>query len=232
VDGRPLVVKTGPAVGDEAGGLATLGAVAGAPPVPEVLVAEPDLLVTGWVESGPPTPSHQEALGRRLAALHTARSPGWGGGSSWIGGCRVDPSPAPDATAFYAGRLTGLAARCDLEAEVAGLVDRLGDLLPPTRPAPVHGDLWWGNVLWGADGRPWLIDPSTHGGLPEEDLAMLGLFGPIPDRTLHAYRQVLAPDDGWAERVELLTLIPLLVHTVLFGGGYRSRAEAVLRRFS
>ena len=56
---------------------------------------------------------------------------------------------------------------------------------------------------------------------------MLGLFGPIPDRTLHAYRQVLAPDAGWAERVELLTLIPLLVHTVLFGGGYRSQAEAV-----
>ena len=35
-------------------------------------------------------------------------------------------------------------------------------------PALVHGDLWWGNVLFGAGDHAWLIDPSVHGGHPEE----------------------------------------------------------------
>ena len=82
----------------------------------------------------------------------------------------------------------------------------------------IHGDLWSGNVLWCADGG-WLIDPAAHGGHRETDLAMLGLFGlPLLDRVLAAYdeAQPLAP--GWADRVGLHRLHPLLVHVVLFGG--------------
>jgi fructosamine-3-kinase len=96
----------------------------------------------------------------------------------------------------------------------------------------LHGDLWWGNVLFGADGRAWLIDPSVHGGHPEEDLAMLALFGRVPDRLLAAYQDVSPLQPGWQERVALFQLYPLLVHTVLFGAGYRSQAEAVASRFS
>jgi len=96
----------------------------------------------------------------------------------------------------------------------------------------VHGDLWWGNVLFGADGRAWLIDPSVHGGHPEEDLAMLGLFGLVPDRLRAAYQELAPLQPGWEDRVALFQLYPLLVHTVLFGGGYRAQAEAVAHRFS
>jgi fructosamine-3-kinase len=92
--------------------------------------------------------------------------------------------------------------------------------------------LWWGNVLFGANGRSWLVDPSVHGGHPEEDLAMLALFGPVPDRVRSAYAEVLPLHPGWEERVGLFQLYPLLVHTVLFGGGYRSQALEVTRRFS
>jgi fructosamine-3-kinase len=95
----------------------------------------------------------------------------------------------------------------------------------------VHGDLWWGNVLFGADGRSWLIDPSVHGEHPEEDLAMLALFGPVPSRVLAAYCEVRPLTAGWEDRVALFQLYPLLVHVVLFGGGYRARAESVARRF-
>ncbi|MGO8873733.1 MAG: fructosamine kinase family protein [Acidimicrobiales bacterium] len=225
-----LVVKRGPGVRDEGEGLRRLARVVGGPPVPTVVLSEPDLLVTEWVEQGSTTAGHEEALGRMLGSLHSAPWPEWGGGSSWIGACPVDPAPAEGAAAFYSSRLSELAARCGLERPVAALTARLDELLPPGGPALVHGDLWWGNVLWGADGRPWLIDPSVHGGHPEEDLAMLGLFGTVPERTMRAYAEVRPPEAGWTRRVDLFRLYPLLVHTVLFGGGYRHQVEEILRR--
>lgn len=253
--GRPVLAKVGPGVADEADGLRRLGAVPGGPAVPEVLLVEGDLLVTAWVVQGPRTTAHEERLGRQLAALHGAPVPrwggrsstgggagagsradqahgsGWGGGSSWIGACRVDPGEVPDGPSFYAGRLLDLAGRCGLAAVVEPVVHRLAELVPFGAPALLHGDLWWGNVLWGVDGRPRLIDPSVHGGHPEEDLAMLALFGTVPLRLLAAYQEVRPLDDGWEERVALWQLYPLLVHTVLFGGGYRGQAEAVTRRY-
>ena len=226
------VVKVGPGVTDEAEGLARLARAVGAPPVPDVLVAEPGLLVLRWIDQGPRTRAHDEALGRMLAALHSPTWPEWGGGSSWIGNCPVDPAPRADGASFYVSRLRQLAAGCGLEDQVDRLAARMDTLLPRDGPSLVHGDLWWGNVLWGADGRPWLIDPSVHGGHPEEDLAMLGLFGPVPEATRRSYSEVRPPTEGWQDREGLFQLVPLLVHAILFGDGYRARAVAVLRRLS
>jgi fructosamine-3-kinase len=227
-----VAVKVGAGALDEAEGLRRLAQAPGAPPVPEVLVAEPDLLVTAWVDQRGRSAVHDEGLGHMLARLHAVAAPEWGGGSSRIGNCAVDPAPGPDGAEFYGRRIIELAARCGMERRAAGLAARLPELLPPGGPVLLHGDLWWGNVLWGADGVPWLIDPSVHGGHPEEDLAMLALFGPIPDRTRHAYADLGGLDQGWTDRVELFQLIPLLVHAVLFGGAYRAQADAVLRRFT
>ena len=232
VGGRRLVAKTGPGARDEAEGLRLLGAVADGPPVPDVVLVEPDLLVTTAIDQMPRTAGHDEALGRGLALLHRAPHPHWGGGSSWVGSCPVDPSPAEDGAAFYGARLLDLSARCGLEGAVGPVVDRLTDLLPAGGPALLHGDLWWGNVLFGTDGRAWLVDPSAHGGHPEEDLAMLALFGAVPDRLLRAYREVLPLGDGWEDRVQLFQLPPLLVHALLFDGGYRTQVEDGARRFA
>jgi fructosamine-3-kinase len=230
--GRILVAKLGTGLLDEADGLRRLGDVPGALPVPEVVHVDPDLLVTVWVAQAARTLRHDESLGRALAALHSAPFPLWGGGSSWIGACPVDPSPWPDAAAFYGARLSELAARCGLEDAVDPVVSRLSQLLPPGQPALLHGDLWWGNVLFGEDGRSWVIDPSVHGGHPEEDLAMLALFGALPDALLRAYMEVRPLDMGWETRAALFQLVPLLVHAVLFGGSYRAQANAIARRFA
>jgi fructosamine-3-kinase len=232
LDGRCLVAKVGPGVGDEARGLRLLAAVPGAPPVPEVVLVEADLLVTTWVDQGRRGGSHEEGLGRALAALHASPWDRWGSGSAWIGRCQVAPGESPSAAAFYGARLSDLARRCGLAEVVDPLVARLDQLLPPGGPSLVHGDLWWGNVLWGADGRAWLIDPSVHGGHGEEDLAMLALFGSLPECLVHAYDEVNQLAEGWEGRIELWQLYPLLVHAVLFGSQYRSRAASIARRFA
>jgi hypothetical protein len=113
--GRMLVVKVRRGVLDEADGLERIRKVNGAPPVPEIVFAEAGLLVTGLVDQISRTAGHEEALGRALAALHSAPFPQWGGGSSWIGACPVDPALQPDGAAFYAARLCQLAKRCELE---------------------------------------------------------------------------------------------------------------------
>jgi fructosamine-3-kinase len=229
---RRFVVKVGRGCRDEADGLRQLGLVQGAPPVPDVVLVEDDLLLTAVVDQAPRNAGHEETLGHGLATLHSEPFPYWGGGSSWIGACQVDASTFADSAAFYGSRLTELAARCGLERPVGAVVERLSALLPREPAALVHGDLWWGNVLFGADGTSWLIDPSVHGGHPEEDLAMLSLFGPVPDRVLAAYLETRPLADGWERRVPLFQLYPLLVHTVLFGGAYRRQTEAICRRLT
>jgi fructosamine-3-kinase len=71
-----------------------------------------------------------------------------------------------------------------------------------------------------AEGRPWLIDPSAYGGHREIDLAMLRLFGAPSERIFDTYQERAPLAEGWAERVALYQLAPLLVHAVLFGGSY------------
>jgi fructosamine-3-kinase len=101
-----------------------------------------------------------------------------------------------------------------MDAGQAAVVERACDRLPeltgpPEPPARLHGDLWNGNVLWGADGHAWLIDPAAHGGHRETDLAMLRLFGcPRLDLIVASYQQVWPLADGWADRIGLHQLFP------------------------
>jgi len=154
-----------------------------------------------------------------------------------IGPLLLPNDPLPEWPSFYAERrlrpLLSAAALSDGGVRaVERVCDRLADLAgDPEPPARLHGDLWGGNVLAGADGRPWLIDPAAYGGHREVDLAMLALFGGARARTLAAYDDATPLKDGSQDRVGLWQLFPLLVHAALFGGGYGDSVERTARRY-
>jgi fructosamine-3-kinase len=74
-----------------------------------------------------------------------------------------------------------------------------------------------------------LIDPAAHGGHREVDLAMLQLFGAPSPRFFAAYEEAAPLAGGHEARVPLFQLLPLLVHAVLFGGGYGASVERAAR---
>jgi fructosamine-3-kinase len=257
LDGGDAFVKTraDAAAGEyaaEAAGLAWL-AEPGALRTPRVLEIDARYLALEWIASSPegePDPSGRrsdagvEELGRGLALTHQAGAPCFGsaGGSGGFGSLRLSNEPAGDWPEFYAERrlrpLARLAReRGALSRPVTEAVERvceaLGELCgPPEPPARLHGDLWSGNVLADARGRPWLIDPSAYGGHREVDLAMLRLFGSPSPRLFAAYEEVAPLAEGWRERVELYQLLPLLVHALLFGGSYAGAVERVAFRYA
>lgn len=129
----------------------------------------------------------------------------------------------------YLDRLPTLGTKTVFTRLLKKLLDEDPNLTgPPEAPSRIHGDLWSGNVVWSRDdGRAWLIDPAAHGGHRETDLAMLALFGaPHLSAILSGYQSVHALAPGWRARIALHQVHPLLVHAVLFGGGYLAQAES------
>jgi fructosamine-3-kinase len=53
---------------------------------------------------------------------------------------------------------------------------------------------------------------------------MLALFGGLGPRVFASYQEAWPLSDGYEDRVALYQIYPLLVHAVLFGGGYGKRA--------
>jgi fructosamine-3-kinase len=223
----------------------------GALRTPRVLEVSDDYLALGWIEPGRLDSRGAEELGRGLAATHAAGAANFGdprlGDSnpdtpSRFGSLSLSNEPTADWPSFYAERRLAPLARIVAErgalssrgvAAVERVCERMAELAgAPEPPSRLHGDLWSGNVMAGADGRPWLIDPSAYGGHREVDLAMLRLFGAPSERVFVAYAEVAPLADGWEDRVALWQLLPLLVHAVLFDGSYPAAAERVARRYA
>jgi fructosamine-3-kinase len=245
---RSVMVKRAEAPGAvraEAAGLRWL-ADAGTVRVPAVRGQDGKWLVTDRVPTGPPSARAAVRFGRDLAALHASGAPSFGapppGGptDAYIGLAPMRNVPGSDWPNWYAEQrvLPYLRRAVDAgtlrhaEATVVERVcERLPELAGPVEPpARLHGDLWNGNVLWGADGHAWLIDPAAHGGHRETDLAMLHLFGcPQLSEVLDGYAETAPLAPGWADRIGLHQLFPLLVHVVLFGRGYAEQTVSVAR---
>ncbi|WP_369387018.1 fructosamine kinase family protein [Streptomyces sp. CG1] len=246
--GAQVMVKRGDAPGAvraEVAGLRWLAA-ADAVRVPAVLGHDERWMVTERVPTGRPDPAAALRFGRSLAILHAAGAPHLGAAppdgpvDAFIGLAPMRNTPGTDWPRWYAehrvlpyvrGAVDRGTLRPDETAVFEQVCARLPELAGPAEPpARLHGDLWNGNVLWGADGEVRLIDPAAHGGHRETDLAMLQLFGcPHLDRVLAGYEETAPLAPGWQGRVGMHQLFPLLVHAVLFGRGYAEQALTAAR---
>src|SRR5699024_5737497 len=228
----------------EAAGLNWL-AEAGGAQVVQVIDVDEHHLVLQRLDADRPDAEAARRFGRGLATTHSAGAPAFGslppGAPGYWFGPLSDPIELPTEEsnsfgAFYAeDRLRPLVRMCtetgaiggQLAEDVERLCTRLNegewDTYPDgsaVQPARIHGDLWSGNLMWTTSGAV-LIEPAACGGHPEADLAMLALFGaPHLEEIFSAYGEATTLPEGWRERIGLHQVFPLLVHALLFGGGY------------
>jgi fructosamine-3-kinase len=217
--------------------------VPGGPPIPAVHEVGPDRLVLDHITTGAPSVAAAAEFGRRLAVLHRAGGTTFGADADgYVATIPLDNAPTATWAEFHAvrrlrpvlgqARDVGAITASDADA-VDQVISALPELAGPVEPAArIHGDLWAGNLLWSVDGEVWLIDAAASCDAHREtDLAMLALFGaPMLAEIVAAYDDAYPLSDGWEGRVALHQLHPLLVHAVLFGSDYGSRAGAAARR--
>lgn len=246
-DGADVFAKfneNGPAdfLAAERNGLDWLHAAGAA--TPEVLCATTQLLVTEWIDPGEPTAAAAEDLGRNLASMHKHGAAAYGADwPGYIGALPMDNSKSESNWPqwFAARRLAPYlrqsrdrgAVEADDVAAVETVMANIDSLAGPDEPVSrIHGDLWPGNLHWGADRRVRMIDPAAHGGHRETDLATLALWGGAPhlERIMAAYQEVWPLAAGWRDRAPLHQLFLLLVHTAMFGRAWRDQVREATRR--
>lgn len=216
--------------------------VPGGPRVPKVYLSGAHYLLLEDLQPAPRRRDYWQQFGQQLAALHNVTNPQFGfQHNNYIGTTLQINSWTTDGYTFFAEHRLGyqiaLARQKNrITPEDARQIERIAARLPefiPEQPASLlHGDLWNGNLLTDSAGSPALIDPATHYGWAEADLAMTALFGGFEDEFYEAYQRARPLEPGLWERVPIYNLYHLLNHVNLFGGGYLAQVKTILRRFA
>ncbi len=228
----------------EAAGLSLLQQ-AGVIDTPEVLLFDETeshaFLLLCFIDSAKEKPDFWEDFGERLAGLHSKKAERFGlDHDNYMGSLHQYNAFHDDWTAFFIAerlerqvklaREAGAIERHDVNA-FERLYLRLEEIFPETKPSLVHGDLWSGNFMVNSQGQACLIDPAVYFGHPEVDIAMSTLFGGFSGRFYEAYTKHNPLEKGWQQRLDYYNLYPLMIHVNLFGGGYLSSVQRILRRF-
>jgi fructosamine-3-kinase len=229
-DGRTLVAKSSPSGGSEA---AMLRALLGAGvPVPAVEGDHDGMLLLDHVDNdGVMSANAWADAGEVVRRLHARTGAAYGWPVDYaFGTVALDNRESREWPRFWGEqRLIATASLLDRpwRDRIDRLAARLQDMVPATpRPALLHGDLWTGNMLV-RDGRlVALLDPACYHGDAEVDLAMLALFDAPPPIFWDSYG---ALEPGADHRLPLYQLFPALVHMRLFGAGYASMVDRLLK---
>jgi len=217
---------------------------ASALPLPEVLLAEYDLLLMSYIEAGDALDVDAEIhAADLLAALHAIEGPGFGHERDTLIGPLAQPNPWTeswrdffrDRRLLAMGRVAHDAGHlpADTLRMLETLCGRLDKFIPAdSSPSLIHGDMWGGNVLCREGRIAGFIDPAIYHADAEIELAFSTLFGTFGDAFFRRYAEhrPIAPE-FFRERRDLYNLYPLLVHTALFGGSYARSAAQTIGRF-
>lgn len=195
-------------------------------------------LVTEYLEKGTASTDFWESFAASIAKLHQQTQPYFGlRAANYIGSIKQYNTPFATWPVFYAfnrllpiGRMAYDQRRLDKQMlqQLETLCKKLPELFPDEPPALLHGDLWSGNFLVGANGKAYIFDPAVYYGHREMDLAMTRLFGGFDTRFYYTYHAIRPLEAGWQQRIGLCQLYPLLVHLVLFGGNYYNDVKEIL----
>ncbi len=198
--------------------------------IPEVLEVGRDFLLLEWLEPAPPAPDHDQRLGRGLAEMHRVCGPPGLERNNFVGTLPQDNRSCSGWCEFYVERRLRPLLLNHWQTRFERLFSALPGWLPEEPLSRLHGDLWAGNAIVGPNGEPCLIDPAVYVGHREVDLAMMRLFGGFSPRVWASYAEAFPLSDGYAERIPLYQLYPLLVHVHLFGGSYAAQVDQALSR--
>jgi fructosamine-3-kinase len=198
-------------------------------------------LVTAFIQKTSPQQNFWRIFAEKLAALHRCTYTHFGlEEDNYIGSLPQHNQLKEKWADFYAYcRLEPFVKRCvDQQLLPPAIIkysehlySRLPEIFPEERPALLHGDLWGGNYLSGPGGVPFVFDPAVYYGSREMDLAMTRLFGGFDRRFYWYYEDYFPLAQGWQERISVCQLYPLLVHALLFGGGYIQQVRKILSDF-
>lgn len=212
---------------------------------PEVIatgsLGEYPYLILEFIESGAPRNNFWSDFGTKLADLHQNTSEHFGlDHDNYIGSLiQINKKHADFIEFFIVERIEPQLEQARNKGEFSqsdtryfhSLYKTLNNIIPPEKPALIHGDLWSGNFMATSDGSPCLVDPAVYYGHREADIAMTQLFGGFKPEFYAAYNQAWAMEKGWRERMDIFNLYPLLVHVNLFGGGYARQVLQIIRQF-
>jgi fructosamine-3-kinase len=205
------------------------------------IVNDQQYLLLQWMAPGSPQDDFWEVFGRGLATLHRQQYDffGWHE-DNYIGSLTQKNTKHNSWYKFFADCRVmplvqllynnGSFSKQDTgDAEI--FCKRSEQLFPGEPAALLHGDLWSGNFLITKNNKASVYDPAVYCGHREMDIGMTKLFGGFDERFYKAYNEEYPLEPRWQKRLAYSQLYPLLVHAVLFGGHYCSKARSILCQF-
>jgi protein-ribulosamine 3-kinase len=204
----------------------------------EALARPWQFILLEYVEEKTKSPSYWEDLGQQLANLHRNTFSTYGlDHNNYIGSLQQENKISNNWIDFFIEQRLNIQLKLALDNQKTDkgmlhrferLFKKLPQLLPVEKPSLLHGDLWSGNLITNAMGNPCLIDPAVYYGHREAEIAFTRLFGGFSGTFYESYNHTFPLQPGFAERIDIYNLYPLMVHVNLFGGGYLAEVVSIL----